>query len=349
MMHVTLKDVALRAGVSIKTVSRVVNDQGEISAETRARVQSAIDELGYRPNILARSLVNQRTNTIAVVASGIEFYGPSRTIMGIEQQADEFGYSLSLNLLPHPHDPNIHSTLNELVSRRVEGIVWAVPEIGENRSWITASELQGLPPIVFLSMGTRPDLSIVAVDNRGGAEMATRHLVAGGRTRIGIITGPLTWWESRERAAGWRSALLDAGLTADAARNVEGDWTPKSGVSSMEQLLIQEPQLDAVFVSNDQMALGAMGVLERAGRRIPDDVALVGFDNIPESEFFMPPLTTVYQQVIELGRLAVQDLHSRIQVRRHADMVEQPATVQLAPVLVERASSGRKPQEALTK
>jgi LacI family transcriptional regulator len=337
-MHVTLKDVARHAGVSAKTVSRVVNNQGEISAETRVRVQSAIQELGYRPNILARSLVNQRSNTIAVVASGIEYFGPSRTILGIEQQADEFGYSLFLNLVHDPENQNVQQILNELVARRVDGIVWAVPEIGGNHTWITPIELDNVPPIVFLSMADRSDLSIVAVDNRAGAHLATQHLIEQGRRRIGIITGPLTWWEACERMEGWRETLAAAGLEFDDALIAQGNWSPSSGETAMEQLLALTPRVDAVFCSNDQMALGALGVLHRAGIRVPQDIALVGFDNIPESAFFLPPLTTIYQQVIEIGRAAVQELHAQIDAQRREEF-KTAVTTHLTPTLIVRASS----------
>ena len=133
LVHVTLQDVARAAGVSIKTVSRVVNDHSEISAATRARVQAAIDQLGYRPNILARSLVNRRSNTLAVVAWGIDYFGPSRTVVGIEQQSDEFGYSLSLNLVARPDDADVGRLLDDLIARRVDGIIWAAPEVGQHR------------------------------------------------------------------------------------------------------------------------------------------------------------------------------------------------------------------------
>lgn len=338
-MHVTLKDVALRAGVSAKTVSRVVNDQGEISPETRARVQSAIQELGYRPNILARSLVNQRTNTIAVVASGIEYFGPSRTLLGIEQQANAFGYSLFLSLLHQPDDSNIARVLDELVARRVDGIVWAVPEIGANHDWIASARFDNLPPIVFLSMASKRDLSIVAVNNRAGAQLATQHLLEQGRTRVGIITGPLTWWEARERLAGWRETLTVNGLKAGKTLAAEGNWSPSSGERAMAQLLAVTPKINAVFCSNDQMALGALGVLHRAGIRVPDDIALVGFDDIPESEFFLPPLTTIHQQVIEIGKIAVQELHARIQAERAPTNGATPQVTHLTPTLIRRASS----------
>lgn len=338
-MHVTLKDVARYAGVSPKTVSRVVNNQGEISEDTRARVRAAIQELGYRPNILARGLVNQRTNTLAVVASGIEYFGPSRAILGIEQQANEYGYSLFLDLLPHPEDTNLKHVFDELVALRVEGIVWAIPEIGDNRRWVTPEELKQLPPLVFLSMASLPGLSIVAVDNRAGAQIAVKHLLDQGRQRIGIITGPLTWWEARERLMGWREALTGAGIHPDDRWVAQGDWSPASGERGMAHLLQAAPELDAVFCANDQMALGALGVLHRAGRRVPQDLALVGFDNIPESEFFLPPLTTIYQQVIEVGRIAVQQLYARIQAERKSQNGKTPRMTLLTPTLIQRASA----------
>lgn len=338
MMHITLKDVARRAGVSAKTVSRVVNQQGEISDETRVRVQSAIEELGYRPNILARSLVNQRSNTLAVVASGIDYFGPSRTILGIEQQANAFGYSLFLNLLHDPTADNVSDILNDLVARRVDGIVWAVPEIGENHRWLASNPVPQLPPIVFLSMAFRPGVSIVSVDNRAGAKLAVGHLLAQGRRRVGILTGPLTWWEARERLSGWQESLAEAGIETSPSWVVEGDWSPTSGERAMQTLLAQAPEIDALFACNDQMALGALGVLFRAGRRIPQDIALVGFDNTPESAFFLPPLTTIHQQVIEIGRQAVQELYAQIDALRHSE-TKSAETKHLTPTLIIRASS----------
>ena len=173
-VHATLRDVARLADVSIKTVSRVVNHQGEIKETTRQRVQEAIDQLGYRPNILARSLIHQRSNTVAVVAWGIDYYGPSRTVVGIEKQANELGYSLFLSLVNHPDDGEDEGIMDTLIARRVDGIIWAVPEVGNNRTWIKPSHLVQLLPIVFLSMETHPGLSVVKVDNRFGAIQATR-------------------------------------------------------------------------------------------------------------------------------------------------------------------------------
>lgn len=168
-MPATLKDAARHARVSPRTISRVVNRQGEISETTHAHVQAAIEELGYRPNTLARSLVNQRSNTVARVASRIESFGPSRTTLVVEQQADRSGYSLFLELLPHPEELPLTQLLDDQIARRVEGNIWAIPEIGENRCWFSAAQVKQLPPINFISMAPRADLSTVATDNCAGA------------------------------------------------------------------------------------------------------------------------------------------------------------------------------------
>jgi LacI family transcriptional regulator len=338
-MHVTLQDVAKLAGVSAKTVSRVVNNQGEISTATRQRVQAAIEQLGYRPNILARSLVNRRSNTLAVVAWGIDYYGPSRTVLGIEQKSDELGYSLFLSLMAQPGDNHIDRIVDTLIARRVDGIIWAVPEVGDNRLWIDTARLASLPPIVFLSMQSRPGLASVSIDNRHGAIQATRHLIDGGRRRIGHITGPLAWWEARERQAGWQEALQQVGLEPTPSWVCEAQWSAESGARAMQTLLEREPTIDAVFACSDQIALGALGVAHQAGRRVPDDLAIVGFDDIPESAFFWPSLTTVHQQLIDAGCLAVTNLHHMIESNRSDRGLIEPEVTTLTPELIVRRSS----------
>lgn len=339
--HTTLKDVAKLAGVSTKTVSRVVNNQGEISQETRERVQKAIDQLDYRPNVLARSLIHQRTNTLGVVAWGIDYFGPSRTVVGIEQQAHQLDYSLFLNLMDQPDEGDYEGILDTLITHRVDGIIWAVPEVGNNRAWLDSSHLDQLPPMVFLSMKPRSGLAVVAVDNFSGAQQATQHLIDQGRRKIGIITGPLAWWEARERHAGWKSAMHQANLEASSSLVVEGEWTAVSGEQGLRELLDHEPDIDAVFASSDQIALGALGTAHRLGRKIPQDLAIVGFDNTPESVCYWPPLTTVYQQLIEVGRIAVRTLHKIIEANRQSRTLEEPTVTIIKPELIVRASSLR--------
>ena len=338
-LRVTLQDVAAFAGVSPKTVSRVVNNQGEIRESTRQRVQSAIDALGYRPNILARSLVNRRTNTLAVVAWGIDYFGPSHILLGIEQQANKLGYSLLLSLLSQPDNSNHERVLDTFIAHRVDGILWAVPEVGDNRAWLKRDHLAQWPPIVFLTMAPRPGFTVVAVNNQSGGRQATQHLIEQGRRKIGVITGPRNWWEARERYAGWQAALKQAGRAPALSLVVESEWSAEGGERAMHALLKQEPQIDAVFACSDQIALGALRALHDLGRHVPRDVAVAGFDNIPESAFFWPPLTTVYQKLNEAGCLAVQNLHQMIEARREEQAPSEPNTTLIEPELIIRNST----------
>jgi LacI family transcriptional regulator len=337
--YVTLQDVAARAGVSAKSVSRVVNRQGEISEATRTRIQAVIDELGYRPNSVARSLLRQRTNTLAAVAWGIEYFGPSRTITGIEQQAEELGYSVFLILVREPEKHEHKEILDALVSRRVDGIVWAVPEVGENRSWLNAGWLRQLPPIAFLSMSALPGVRVVAVNNRGGARTATDHLIQRGRRKIGIITGPMAWWEARERYEGWKGAIESRGLSVWDHLIAESYWSSAGGERAMRELLQRAPDIDGVFASSDQIALGALRAIAESGKRVPEDIAIVGFDNMPESEYFRPPLTTMQQGLADAGRAAVRAVHHMIEARGEAPRTPSELVMTIEPELIIRSSA----------
>jgi len=338
--QITMRDIARITGVSPKTVSRVVNNQGEISEVTRQRVQEAIEALGYSPNITARSLVQGRSNTIAVVAWGIEYYGPSRVVVGIERQADEYGYSLLLTLLRSKEtDQKIRDTLKDLAARRVDGIIFAIPEFNDNRAWIDEEVLNRLPPIVFLNMESRPGINIVSVDNKAGARLATSHLLEQGRKNIATICGPLRWWEARQRLAGWKEVLDHADLPAPAEMIAEGDWSAESGERAMRQLLETASYIDAAFVANDQMALGALGVLHQREIRVPDDIAVIGFDNVPDAAYYYPPLSTVDQPLLELGKVGVQKLHQMITIVRHGEDGMEKSTTLLMPKMIVRQSS----------
>jgi LacI family transcriptional regulator len=205
--------------------------------------------------------------------------------------------------------------------------------------WLKSSQLEQFPPIVFLNTEPQPGLVVVAVDNYFGAEQATQHLIDQGRRKIGIITGPLTWWEARERYDGWKSVMQKAKLEAPSSLVVEGDWTADAGEKGLQQLLAQEPGIDALFASSDQIALGALSTAHRLGLQIPRDLAIVGFDNIPESACFWPPLTTVYQQLIDVGRIAVQTLHRMIEANRQLTTSEEASVTLVKPELIIRASS----------
>ena len=338
--RVTIKQVAQEAGVSTQTVSRVTNDRPDVAPETRQRVLEVIERLGYQPSALARSLIRQRSHTLGVVTAGLEYVGPSHTLSGITEQAEAMGYSLLLKELPEFDTSDVEPILNALLARQVDGIIWAVAEASDNRDWL-ADRLNDLPvPIVFLTMHQRPDLSIVSVDNYLGGRIATEHLLKQGYRHIGHVAGPLEWWESRQRKAGWQNALLDAGIRVSEDQSVEGDWSSESGEKAIRQLLDQYPEMDAVFVANDQMALGILQVTCRRGLKVPQDLAVVGFDGIPEAAYYWPPLTTVKQNLHRLGCIAVEQALRAIEASQEPKGVYEPETILLKPRLIIRESAG---------
>jgi LacI family transcriptional regulator len=337
--RVTIKRVAREAGVSPQTVSRVVNNHPDVSPETRQRVQQVINRLSYQPSYIARTLIQGHSRTLGVVGTGLEYYGPSRTLSGIEKQADELGYTLQLSLIRQPERSDVEQLWRDLLSRHVEGIIWAVPEIGNNRKWVQQVNGGLTLPVVFLSMQANPNLSVVAIDNRSGGKMATNHLLTQGYRRIGLITGPLDWWEAQQRRLGWEDALEEAGLPIEEHFTVEGDWTPASGEQSLRRLLEQSPDVEAVFICNDQMAMGALRTARQIGRRVPEDLAVVGFDDVPESPYFHPPLSTVKQDMVEVGRYAVRELCRLIAASQERQAAVQPERILIQPRLIVRESS----------
>lgn len=337
--QVTITQVAKEAGVSSQTVSRVINNRQEITPATRQHVQEVIKRLGYQPNAIARSLIQRRSHTLGVVTSGLEYYGPSHILVGVEQGANQQGLSILLNLLHEPENENIGKIVNGLISRQVEGIIWAVPEIGNNRSWFREVMPHLTVPVVFLSTQPKGDLHVVEIDNRNGGYMATQHLLERGYRKIGLITGPLTWWAASERRRGWEDALTAAGIPFSDAQVVEGNWSAESGERGLRDLIAKSPDIQAVFASNDQMALGLMRAARSLGKRIPEDLAVVGFDDIPESSFYYPPLTTIRQALYELGHVAVQTFMKLREAQRRDESASPAETVWLQPQLVIREST----------
>ena len=341
--RVNIKQVAAEAGVSTQTVSRVLNNRPDVAPETRRRVKEVIARLGYQPSSIARSLIQGRSCTLGIVGTGLEYFGPSRTLVGAVNQANALGYRLILNLLHEPATNDVEPILQAMYAQHVDGIVWGIPEIGSNRQWIMEGYSRLRVPVVFLSMAPHPDLSTVSVDNRAGGRIATEHLLAQGYRNIGLITGPLDWWEARERKLGWQDALEAAGLPVQESLVVEGDWSAASGEQGLHRLYQQHPALEAVFVCNDQMALGVLKAARQMGLHVPKDLAIVGFDDIPEAAFFYPPLTTVRQEMIDLGSCAVTELDRLIRLSRQGDEVVRPRSISLQPRLIVRESSGAVP------
>ena len=233
----TIKEVAFAAGVSTQTVSRVINDRPDVSPETRKRVQGIINQLGYRPSAIARSLIYQRSFTIGVVTAGLNFIGPSRTLSSISHTAEDAGYSMLMKELPHFEVEDILPIFQTLISHHVDGIIWAVPEIGENHLWLDELSMDQSIPVVYLTMRTRADISVVSIDNYTGGVLATRHLLDIGRKNIAHLSGPLDWWEAYQRKQGWRDTLDGAGHHFDERHSVEGNWSSASAQSAFLHLL----------------------------------------------------------------------------------------------------------------
>jgi len=338
--RVTIKDVAQAAGVSTQTVSRVMNKFSYVSGETRQRVETVVEQLGYHPSTLARSLSQQRSYTLGIVTFGLKYIGPSRTLNGIADKADELGYMLLMKELDNFNINRIDDVIDSLLARQVDGILWVAPEIGDNHAWID-ERLKNIPvPVLFIAMQPRDDISSVSTDNFQGGVMAIQHLLDCGRKKIGHISGPLSWWEAEERKRGWRETLVAAGLDASEQHCVEGNWSSASGEQAFIQLLEAFPDMDAVFVANDQMSLGVLREANRRGIHVPEQLAVIGFDNIPESAYFYPSLTTISQDLQLLGEQAVQNIVEMIHDRQeNRPIIAQSRFIQ--PDLVVRESSKR--------
>lgn len=338
----TIREVASEAGVSTQTVSRVINERPDVSSETRQRVQTVIERLGYRPSALARSLIRQRSYTLGVVTAGLRHIGPSRTLGGVTAAAAEAGYALLLEELPRFDTDAITPIFEALVSHHVDGIIWAVPEVGTNRRWMTELPVQLEVPIVYLAMEPRANVSVVSINNYLGARLAMAHLLEQNYRNIAHIAGPLDWWEARQRLAAWRDALREAGLKAADSSWAEGNWSSASGDEAIEKLFGQYPEMDAVFVGNDQMALSVLAAAARHGRNVPDDLGVIGFDNIPESAYFRPSLSTVQQDQYSVGRVAVEEITRIIEAGWKGLGPVEPKSIMLSPTLVVRQSSRRR-------
>jgi DNA-binding LacI/PurR family transcriptional regulator len=312
----SIADVASFARVSHQTVSRVLNDNPSVGDLTRARVLAAIDQLGYRPNIAARALASGRSKTLGVVAMDTSRYGPVSTLYGFQLAAQQHGYFVSVVAVHTVDRQSVRDAMRRLTSQSVEGLAVIAPFTSAHDAM---ASLPTGTPVVAVEGDPEADVSVVTVDQVAGAKLATEHLLQAGHGTVFHVAGPPEWLEARGRTAGWRAALAEAG--ADVTPPLSGDWTARSGYQA-GQVLAQIPDARAIFVANDQMALGVLRALHERGRRVPEDVAVVGFDDTPESAYFIPPLTTVRQDFQRVGRAAVQLLVE--QLGRGADGRERP-------------------------
>jgi DNA-binding LacI/PurR family transcriptional regulator len=315
-------DVAHRAGVSQKTVSRVMNDEPYVTEEVRLRVLAAARELGYRRNNVARALTSGRTRRIGVVSLGSPLYGPASMLIELERAARSTGYSLSI-VTTFEGDPHgVAGAIDSLLTEGVDGIVLSEPiDEGEN--------IRLDVDIPVLSLGRFPGLAgprvvITGVEGAAAGRVATEHLLGLGHRTVWHVAGPQRWWSARDRRDGWRSALHAAGIAEPPS--IEGDWSPASGYAAGTRLA-RNPDVTAVFVANDDMAIGVMRAFAEAGRRVPEDVSVVGLDDIPTAAYLSPPLTTVRQDFGNLARDGLERLVRQIEDDAGRDTAGTPQPV----------------------
>jgi DNA-binding LacI/PurR family transcriptional regulator len=337
-----MTDVARLAGVSHQTVSRVVNGSPHVSEHTRARVLAAMQELGYRRNAAARALATRRSGTLGVITFETVLYGPVSTLYSVELAASTVGLGVSIAVVDRMVPSVVQRALARLEEQSVEGVVALAPQ--QDAVEVLTAGLRTVPTVfvggILGGVGDESDapaVHAVGIDQRGGAEAATRHLLDLGHRTVHHLAGPQDWMDARWRVEGWRATLVAAG--APVPEPVTGDWSARSGYVGMQRLLAADPDLTAVFIANDPMTLGALRALDEAGRRVPDDVSLVGFDDVPEAEFFRPPLTTVRQLFPEAGRRAVQQLLDIIRPDPDRPVAEGPSPELVPTELVVRQSS----------
>jgi DNA-binding LacI/PurR family transcriptional regulator len=302
-----MADVAKLARVSHQTVSRVLHANPHVREGTRERVLEAIRQLGYRPNSVAQALVTGRSMALGVVSFDTALYGPASTLLGVEEAAHQAGYAVSIASLRSLSRTSVLEAVQRLRDQGVDGVVVIAPQ----KSALDA--LRHLPPgipVTAVEAGPDSSVPVVAVDQFGGAMAATRHLLELGHRTVWHIAGPADWLEAEQRVAGWRAALKESGAATPPL--LRGDWSARSGYELGRQL-VQEPEVTAVFVGNDQMALGLLRLLHEVGRETPRQISIVGFDDIPEAAYFTPPLTTVRQDFAEVGRRCLHLLLGQIE------------------------------------
>ncbi len=332
MRQVSIKDVAARAGVSFQTVSKVLKGKGSVSPETRAWILQTAEQLGYMPNAVARSLVSQHTSTIGVVASDFSDYVLAQFIVGAEREARRQEQCVIVGSLSE-HGDDAERYIHILLERRVDGILLAAPQLEENKC--VGELLRGRLPIVSIHRVMGDGVALVGSNQVQIGLLATQHLLQLGHRRVGTIIGPQERRAVGGRLRGYRQALVEAGIPYDASLVEEGNWEIQGGYEATSRLLNRAPDLTAIFVQNDMMAVGVLSALHDRGLRVPEDCAIVGCDDIPIASHTVPPLTTIHVPLYETGEAAMKLLLDMI--GRKA--IETPRI--LLPVdLVQRISCG---------
>ncbi|WP_207930509.1 LacI family DNA-binding transcriptional regulator [Streptomyces hainanensis] len=323
--RVSMREIARRAGVSQKTVSRVVNGEPHVSEALRERVQREITLLGYLPDANARALVTRRSRRIGVITTDTGYFGPSSVLRGLERAARGAGYFVGVVHADEHDAAETTRSVRHLVSQGVEAVAVSAPV-----AWpfdLLAGVPAGVPLLRMEYPAGPPEPGVIRVgsDDVDAAREATAHLLALGHRTVHHIAGPPAWTVTGRRISGWRAALRAAGAPEPAFRH--GDWSAAAGCRMAGELL-REPGVTALFVANDQMAIGAMYAVRRSGRRIPEDVSVVGFDDIPEAAYLSVPLTTVRQ---DFTAMAEQGMRRLVAAVSEEGPLDEPAQDVLIP------------------
>ena len=328
-----MTDVARLAGVSHQTVSRVLNDHPNVKEQTRLRVRAAIAELGYRPNRAARALVTGRSQLIGVVAQNSTLYGPASMLAAFEQAAAEAGFAVSVGSVRRLDRKSVAAAVDRHLDHRVAGLVVIAPVVS------AAEALEDMPagvPLVTVDGDPRSARALVTVDQVAGAQAATQHLLDAGHRTVWHVCGPADWFDAAGRVDGWRQTLLAAG--AEVPPLVAADWSAAEGYRA-GQMLARMPEVTAVFAANDHLALGILRALYERGRRVPRDVSVVGFDDVPEAAYFIPPLTTVRPAFDEVAKAGLDLLLAQLDdAAAPGAGAAAPGRAVLAPRLITRDS-----------
>jgi LacI family transcriptional regulator len=302
--YVSIKEVAATAGVSFQTASKVLNGGDvRVSAETAARIVEAAERLGYQPNTIARSLVQRSTATLGLIASDATDVAITLTSVAAEQAARRHGHAVLVGHLA-PGGGDGASIVRTLIERRVDGVIAAAPDLEEDTE--VAELLRAHGPTVSLQSIPGGGVPLVGSNHRDTGRIATEHLIRLGHEAIGTVTGLFRRRVTRSRLHGYEDALRQGGIEPDEGLVAEADWTPAGAAAATRALLERRPQITALFVHSDMMAMGVLSALYAAGRRVPAGVAVVSCDDIPFAQFLSPALSTVRVPLAETGERAVE-------------------------------------------
>ncbi|WP_347553222.1 LacI family DNA-binding transcriptional regulator (plasmid) [Pseudalkalibacillus hwajinpoensis] len=304
-MNPTIQDVAKAANVSIATVSRVLNNQPGFSQKTKQRVLQAIEEIGYQPNAIARGLVNRNSGTIGVLFPSVSGLLSSEVLHGIEARANEEGYSVIVCNTAADHEKTL-KYIQLLSEKRVDGLVFVSEEV--NEEYYKAFQRMGVPVVLVLTQSYKYPLPYVKVDDSHAAYTATNYLIESGHERIGMLSGnPNDLLAGRSRIEGFKRALLEAELPySESLVKKQTSFTYEDGINSLPRLLERHPEITGIFAASDEIAIGAIAAAYKLGIRIPEDVSIIGYDNLKLSEMSIPPLTTISQPFQRMGEKAIE-------------------------------------------